>query len=117
MILIRLEGEPANGPIARAHSLALGAVLAETDVVEIASSNGDTATLPFIGIDAGVAGFSSGDCARGESKGGDASLAVLPLLYHSQHRIQSYRQIKSSPQTTNKPTNQTTNHLTTTGIE
>lgn len=80
MILIRLEGEPANGPIARAHSLALGAVLAETDVVEIASSNGDTATLPFIGIDAGVAGFSSGDCARGESKGGDASLAVLPLV-------------------------------------
>lgn len=61
MILIKFEGEPAIGPIARAQSLALGAVLADTDVVETASNNGDIATLPFVGIVAGVAGFSSGD--------------------------------------------------------
>lgn len=60
-MLIKLEGEPAKGPIALVHSLALGAVLADTDVVETASNNGETATLPLVGIDAGIAGFSSGD--------------------------------------------------------
>lgn len=82
MMLIRFEGEPAKGPIALAHSVALGAVLADTEVVETASSNGETATLPFVGIEAGVAGFSSGDWAKGESKGGSASLTILPLLIH-----------------------------------
>lgn len=82
MILIKFDGEPAKGPIARAQSLALGAVLADTEVVEAASNIGENAALPFVGMDAGTVGFSSGD-ARGESKGGDASLALLMLLSYS----------------------------------
>jgi len=41
MILIRLEGEPARGPIALLQSVALGAVLAEIDVADTASRRGD----------------------------------------------------------------------------
>ena len=83
MMLMRFEGDPAKGPIALTQSVALGAVLADTDVVETASSSGETAALPLVGIDAGVAGFSSGDWAKGESKGGEASLAIPPLLVYS----------------------------------
>lgn len=68
MMLIKLEGEAPRVPIARAQSLALGAVLAEADVVETASNIGEVVTLPFVGIEAGLAGFSSGE--RGESEGG-----------------------------------------------
>jgi hypothetical protein len=41
MMLIKLDGEPARGPIALAQSLALGAVLAEMDVADSASRSGD----------------------------------------------------------------------------
>lgn len=61
MMLIKFDGEPARGPIVLVQSLVLGAVLAEIDVVDAASKRGETDRLPLVGIEAGVAGSSSGD--------------------------------------------------------
>jgi hypothetical protein len=69
MRLMRLPGEPASPP--RAHSLVmLGAVLAETDVADRASSIGETAGLTLFGAHAGrMSGVLAGgddavDCGR-----------------------------------------------------
>jgi hypothetical protein len=80
MRLIKFEGEPAKGPMFRVQSPALGAVLAEAEAVETASSSGDAATLPFVGIDAGVAGFRFGELVCGDSEDVAISLAPLPFL-------------------------------------
>lgn len=54
MMLIKLPGEPARPPLAHSF-MTLGAVLAETDVVESASSMGDTAELTlYVGSKSGV---------------------------------------------------------------
>lgn len=60
-MLIKFDGEPARGPMALAQSWPLGAVLAEIDGADAASKRGDADRLPLVGIEAGVAGSSSGD--------------------------------------------------------
>lgn len=80
MMLIKLDGEPARGPVALGQSLALRAVLAETDVADTASNKGDTDGIPLVGIEAGAAGSSSGDWNTGDSSGGVTPLPALPLL-------------------------------------
>jgi hypothetical protein len=55
IMLIRLPGEPAKPPFA--HSLVmLGAVLADTDVVDKASSDGDAAGFALFGRDGRISG-------------------------------------------------------------
>lgn len=81
MRLIKLEGEAPKGPVCLVQSLALGAVLTEAEVVDTASKVGDTVGFPFIGMDAGIVGFRSGEGSGGGDSGdGAISLIKPPFL-------------------------------------
>lgn len=79
MRLIRLEGEAPKGPVFLTQSLALGAVLADAEVVETASSGGETGGFRFVGMEAGIVGLMSGE-RSGDSGVGAMSLARPPFL-------------------------------------
>lgn len=83
MRLIRLPGDPANPPLA--HSLAmLGAVLADTEAEERASSRGDVAWFALFGTGKGrVSGvlLAGGDDASDSRRLCDEfPLALIPIF-------------------------------------
>ena len=78
MRLIKLDGEAPKGTVFLAQSPALGAVLAEAEVLETASRLGEDIWSPFVGMEVGIAGLMSGEGASMGDTGDEANSFVRP---------------------------------------
>lgn len=88
MRLMRLPGEPARGPERGQSFVKLGAVLADTDALDMASSMGDGWRLSLSGSESGLAsgvlmgGVESVEMERAFVEGRTALLLPLLLLLY-----------------------------------